>query len=299
MEKIICKETSVYAMSKDNPPVCRAKPGETLVFESFDCMGGQITCEENGVGGLDWDAINPASGPVYVEGAEPGDALKVEVLQIELAPTGLLCALPGNGIFGDEVTEETVRIVPIRDGAVEFAKDLRLPLDPMIGVIGVAPAGEAVACGTPGPHGGNMDNTRIGPGAVLYLPVFQLGALLAMGDVHACMGDGEIMVSGVETAARITVRIDLIKGVHLPTPVLERGDKVYVIASAPSLEKAIHDAARYMLELVRRSRQLSFNEAGMLLSAVGDAQVCQIVDPQVTARYALPRWILKEGNPVG
>ena len=295
MKTVIPKQSSIYAMSGENAPAAVIRPGDEVVFQSHDCMGGQITSEEQGVGALDWGAINPAAGPVYVEGAMPGDALKIEILSIRLASTGLLCALPENGIFGQEVTEESVKIVPIHDGVVEFTREIHLPVDPMIGVIGVAPPSGSISCGTPGVHGGNMDNTRIGPGAVLYLPVFCEGALLAMGDVHACMGDGEIMVSGVEAAADITVKVGLVKNAALPTPVLERDGSVYVISSADTLEKAIHDAARFMLEMVQKAQGLSFNEAGMLLSACGNAQVCQIVDPQVTARYALPKWLLKEG----
>src|SRR5699024_320307 len=106
---------------------------------------------------LDWDHINPATGPVYVEGAKAGDVLKVEILEIELEEEGTMCCLPGDGVLGPDVQQSSVKKVPVRDGICLF-DGIQIPANPMIGVIGVAPAGDPVPCGTPGSHGGNMDN---------------------------------------------------------------------------------------------------------------------------------------------
>ena len=292
--KEIKKDTCVYAMNKTNTPVYTATTGETLVFETFDCFKGQVTAESTTTGGLDWEAINPATGPVYIQGATQGDVLKVEILKIDLADTGVMCALPGGGIFGDEVKEESIKIIAVENGSAHFNENIKLPLTPMIGVIGVAPKDEAIPCGTPGSHGGNMDNTKIKEGATIYFPVFHDGALLAMGDVHACMGDGEIMVSGIEISAKITVKVEVIKQVPLENPIVESEDTVWVVASADTMEVALHNAARQMIDIVQKQQNLSFNEAGMLMSATGNAEVCQVVDPLVTMRFGMPKVLLGE-----
>ena len=135
----IRRETAVYAMSAKNPPAARAGSGDTLVFETADCFGGQIVKETDRMGALDWSRINPATGPVYVEGAEPGDTLKVEILQIALAPQAAMVEAPGEGITGLAATEEMTKILPVRDGAVVFSDRVTLPVCAMIGVIGTAP----------------------------------------------------------------------------------------------------------------------------------------------------------------
>ena len=162
----------------------------------------------------------------------------------------------------------------------------------MIGVIGVAPEKGAVNCGTPGNHGGNMDNKRIAAGAVLYFPVFHDGAIFSLGDVHAAMGDGEVMVSGVEIAADVKVRLSVIKGLKIETPMLENEDVCGVIYSHEQIEKAVFHAVRIMNEIVQKKRGLSFNDAGMLLSAVGDLKFCQVVDPERTVMMCIPKSIL-------
>lgn len=284
----------VYFMDKDEKPAASVAAGETVTFETVDCFGGQMTEEGTQIGALDWDRINPATGPVYVEGAEPGDILKVEIQRIETGELGIMAALPGEGVLGDGVLNPEVCRMPVKDGYVEFSEKIRLPKKPMIGVIGVAPAGEKVPCGTPGSHGGNMDNTRIGEGAVLYLPVFQKGALFALGDVHACMGDGEIMVSGVEISASVTVKIDVMKGKTLHNPALEDESAFYAIASEQNLEEAVKLSVSDMHEIVQNKLGLDYNKAGMLLSAAGDVQICQVVDPERTARFRMPKTILPE-----
>ncbi len=282
----------IYHMSGENPPAARVPDGSRLVFETEDCFGGQITREDQAIEALDWERINPATGPVWVEGAQPGDVLRVTIEKIQLADHGTMAAVPDSGIFGSRVQASRIKILPIREDEVEFRPGLTLPLRPMIGVIGVAPAEGKIPCGTPGSHGGNMDNTRIGEGTVLYLPVFVPGALLAIGDVHACMGDGEVMVTGVETSAQVTVTVKVLKGMTLRDPALETADRLYAVASHTDLSQAIHTAASAMLELTMERLGMDLEEAGMLLSACGNAEVCQIVDPLSTARFSMPRKIL-------
>jgi amidase len=162
----------------------------------------------------------------------------------------------------------------------------------MIGVIGTAPAIEEIPTGTPGQHGGNMDCKRIVEGATLYLPVHVPGALLSMGDLHAVMGDGEVIICGLEIAGEVTIRVSVIKDKILPLPLLREGEHLMTIASAETLDLAAKQATIQMHRFLTNELGLEFNEAGMLLSLVGDLRICQVVDPLMTARMELPLSIL-------
>lgn len=282
----------VYAMSPDNQPVAHVKSGDTLTFVTQDCFGNQFFDESVTMERLDWDHTNPATGPVFVEGAQPGDVLKVKIEKIDVADYGFMCALPGEGVLGSLVTESRLKKIAFRDGMAYFSDEIVIPCDPMIGVIGVAPAEGKIGCGEPGSHGGNMDNTRIREGATLYLPVFQEGALFALGDVHACMGDGEIMVSGLEIPAEVTVMLEVLKGVTIENPMLEDAEYCYTIASDEDVEKAFFAAVRAMAEIIMKKKNMSLEDAGMLLSAAGNLQFCQVVDPKRTVRMEVKKMVL-------
>ena len=204
-----------------------------------------------------------------------------------------MCALPDNGVLGSLVKEESVKRIKVEEGKVHFNEKLVFDVTPMIGVIGVAPENTSINCGTPGCHGGNMDNKRIKEGASLYFPVFHDGAIFSLGDVHAAMGDGEVMVSGVEISAEVKVRLSVIKGISIETPMLENEEICGVIYSHEEIEKAIFHAVRIMNERVQKNLGLSLNEAGMLLSAVGDLRFCQVVDPERTVMMCVPKKVMK------
>lgn len=290
----IKREHVVYAMSPDNAPVAHVKSGDTMIFETMDCFGGQIAKETDRMGTLDWSRINPATGPVFVEGAEPGDTLKVEILRIDLSEQAAMVEAPGEGITGLSAGEENTKILPVADGRVVFSSILSLPVNPMIGVIGTAPADEAVATGTPSFHGGNMDCKRIGAGATLYLPVNVEGALLAMGDLHAVMGDGEVCVCGAEIAGEVTVQVTVIKGQPLPLPFLVTQEHAMAIYSAEGLDAAAEGATLRMRSFLIDQVKLAPHEAGMLLSLTGDLRICQAVDPNKTCRMEIPLVVLEQ-----
>ena len=249
---MIIKDTCVFALGERSQQITHVNAGEEITFYTRDCFNNQITSEDYIFDHLDWDHINPATGPVFIEGAEKGDVLKVEILDIELDDMGTICCLPENGVLGADITENQVKKVPIKDGKAIF-NQFELPLNPMIGVIGVAPEKEPIPCGTPGRHGGNMDNTKIAKGATLYLPVFHDGAYFGCGDVHACMGDGEIMVSGVEIGAVVSLRFTVLKGISIDNPRLEDADNIYTIASSEDLEKAIYTATKDMCGVLQKA----------------------------------------------
>ena len=288
----IKRDTVVYAMSPDNAPVARAQNGDTIVFETMDCFSGQIAKPEDRLGSLDWSRINPATGPVYVEGAEAGDTLKVEILRIDLAPQAAIVEMPGSGVTGLAAQEEAVKLLPVQDGVVVLNEQISLPVKAMIGVIGTAPAEGAIATGTPDLHGGNMDCKRIGQGTTLYLPVNVPGALLAMGDLHAVMGDGEVCVCGAEIAGEITVRVSVVKGQPLPLPFLVTEDAAMAIYSAEGLDAAAEGTTLRMRSFLIDQVGMQPHEAGMLLSLAGDLRICQCVDPNKTCRMEVALGLL-------
>lgn len=286
-------DTRIHKMDRNNAPAAFAKSGDTVRFETLDCFGCQITSEDQRLGGLDWSGINPATGPLFIEGAMPGDVLKVEILSIELDDHGVMVDGPGEGVMGGLLKDEATKILPIENGMAKFNDKLSFPLKPMIGVIGTAPAGDGVDTGTPSAHGGNMDCTRIGAGATLYLPVNIEGALLAMGDLHAVMGDGEVGVCGVEIAGMVTVRVTALKNCALPTPFLINDDTAMTIFSAKTVDEASIGATLAMHTFLMQELGMNDHEAGMLLSVAGNLCICQIVDPEKTCRMELPRTVTK------
>ena len=289
---VISRENVVLQMSPNNVPVAHASPGDSVVFQTLDCFSNEIFKEDQLFSSVGWDRINPATGPLYVDGAKVGDILRVEVLDIKLDTQGVMTTAPNHGALGHIIDEEKTKIVPIVDGKAKFNDRIELDVNPMIGVIGTAPERDEIATGTPGTHGGNMDCKRIGKGSVVYLPVNVPGALLAMGDVHAVMADGEIVVCGIEIAAEITVKVDVLTGLSLPLPMVVQGEHVMTIASDETLDEAAITATEMMLDFVRQALGLDIHEAGMLLSVAGDLCICQIVDPLMTVRMEFPLWIL-------
>lgn len=287
-------EHTFYAFSADNPPALTVKPGEDLLMQAQDCYSNQIRSQDVRLSEVDWTKANPATGPVYVDGAEPGDTLVVGVLEIRPAESGLMRAMPGLGTLGHLLTEPKIRIMPIRDERVFFSDRVDLPLKPMIGVIGTAPRRGAIPNSTPGPHGGNMDCTLIAEGSTVYLPVEVPGALFGLGDLHAVMADGEILICGVEMAGWVRVRLNLLKGRALPLPLVENDELVATIHSHEDLGQAAQGAIETMARLLTEQVGLPLDEAGMLMSAVGNLRICQVVDPLMTCRMEFPKWVLEK-----
>jgi len=284
-------DRQVYAFSTTMTPVAQVAPGDRLLFETQDALGGQVKTEADILSDLDFSRINPATGPVEIEGAEPGDTLVVRALSIDCAASGAIVTGPGLGVLGNDMTRHVTRILPVEDGVVVF-NNLRLPARPMIGVIGVAPEEGEYPTGTAHRHGGNMDTKEIAAGCTLYLPVSQPGAMLALGDVHAIQGDGEICVSACEVDARVVVEVDVIKGRHAAWPIVEVDDAAFVLVSLPTIGEALEEATRQAVKLLADAHGLSLEGAAMLASLAADIGVSQLVDPNKTAKARISREML-------
>lgn len=283
---------TLFSFDKDLEPVLKVPSGETVRIRTKDCFGNQLQGPEDQLSEIDWEAINPATGPIYVEGAVAGGALKVHIDNIELDAQTSSCTGKDEGVCGDRFSDWATHFCKVEDGKVVWDERLSIPLAPMIGVIGVAPEGEPVNCGTPGKHGGNMDNTAIAAGATLYFPVAVDGALFGCGDMHAVMGDGEVSVSGAEVAGYATVTLTALPELSVPNPLIENETHFGIIVSAESLDKAAELAVQQMVDLLASRTNESEADLVMLLSLVADVRVCQMVDPEKTVRFVVPKYVL-------
>lgn len=294
MIKNIPKEHHIFKFSKENKPAMSINHGDVVEVETMDCFADQIKSSDDTMKGLDWNRINPAIGPIYVEEAKVGDALKVTIQKIEVNDYGIISTGKDLGVLGDRLEGLKFKIVKIENDHILFDDNLKIPLNKMIGVIGVAPEGEGFNCGTPHRHGGNMDNKMVCEGAAIYFPVFVEGALLALGDIHAAMGDGEIGVSGVEVGGKVTLKIEVVKELSLNNPLLENEKSISTIASKEVLDDAVNEAVSDMEKLLSPRIKLDKEDMAMLFSIVGNVEVCQVVDPLKTARFVMPKWVLEK-----
>ena len=290
--KTITRDYITNVLAKENPPCDRVRAGEIVAFETYDCFTNQFLPEEATFENVIRKPGNPATGPLYIEGAMQGDMLKIDILDIEMGPVGIVMLGPNSGSEKEEFPQKVLRRVPVKGGYAHFNERVKIPVKPMIGVIGVAPAGEGVSTITPMDHGGNMDCTQIKKGASLYLPVFVEGALLSMGDFHAVMGDGEVEDCGLEIEGRAIVRVSVVRNKNCVSyPMIETEDKLITLASREEVEEAWRAAARQMYEFMKEKVGMDYEEAGMLLTMTGDLVICQTVNPMKTVRMELPRHI--------
>ena len=284
----------IFNMSPDNEPIASCKSNDELIFKTQDCFGGQIETENMTLDELDWDNINPATGPLYIEDAEVGDVLKVKIKEINLNNQGAMTTIPEMGYLAEYLTGPETKVVKIENGKAVFNDKIKLPIEPMIGVIGVAPAVKSIDCGTPGSHGGNMDTKVIKEGTTVYFPVNVPGALLAMGDMHAVMGDGEVVICGVEIAGETRIEVEVLKDKNITNPMVEDETAFYTIASAENLDQATKRASDDMFKFLEKRLPLAANEIAMLMSLICDLQISQVVDPAKTARMKVNKNALKK-----
>jgi len=289
----ISREHVVGVLHDQNPPAAYCKSGDTVAFFTRDCYDDSVISETHDP--LARKFANPATGPLFVQEAEPGDILKVEILEIELAPTAVMRTSVTDGGLTGIIQEREVKIFAIEQDKIHFDQHLILKTDPMIGVIGTTPKdGDQVPTDTPREHGGNMDCRLIQSGSTLYLPVNTSGALLAMGDLHALMADGEVLICGMETRGKVTVRVGVLKNIQLPTPFLVAGTEVMTIQSADTLDAAARLASEQLHQFIMQACKLTINKTGMLMSLLAHMTICQVVDPLKTVRMSFPIKVLEQ-----
>ena len=298
-------ETQPHAFwDNSHPARLRIKPGDTVVFEVLEASSNQIKPDSTvkTLDTLSFDPIAPLSGPLAVEGAEPGDALEVEVISLEHKGWGWGAILPDFGLLADDYKVPYLHHFKIEGTWCWFNSHIRVPYEPFCGTMGVAPD-EAGRFNTlpPRRNGGNLDIRHLTPGARLWLPVLVPGALFSCGDCHAAQGDGEVNGTAIEMPCRVTLQFNLLKGVNLPelrfaTPAgrklttVDEGGYYVTTAAGPDLFKNAQQATRYMIEHLVKEHALTCEEAYCLCGVVLDLKISQIVDT--------PNWMVSAYLPL-
>jgi acetamidase/formamidase len=301
---------SHFGWDNSLPPAERVAPGSTILFHCHDSSAGQLgpssTVED--VKTLDFGKINPVSGPIYVEGAEPGDAVKVTIDSFVPSGFGWTANIPGFGLLADQFTEPALNVWKYDPATMEpalWSGHGRVPLKPFAGTIGNALA-------EPGHHsvvpprrvGGNLDIRDLAAGTTLYLPVEVAGALFSVGDTHAAQGDGEVCGTAIESPMDVVLTLDLVKGANLrtprfttPGPVTRHLDaKGYEVTTGigPDLMTAARDAVAAMIDFLSATRNMNPVDAYMLVSTCGDLRISEIVDmPNWVVSFYFPRCVFE------
>jgi acetamidase/formamidase len=287
-------------------PVLRVAPGESVEFEVFEASGGQLSPQStvDDVGRMDFGKVNPVTGPVFIDGAEPGDVLKVTLLSFKPSGWGWTANIPGFGLLADEFKAPALHLWSYDAATLApafFGRWGKVPLKPFTGTIGVAPAEAGLHSIVPPRRvGGNMDVRDIAAGTELYLPVEVAGALFSVGDTHAAQGDGEVCGTAIESPMSVALKFDLVKATPLafprfitPGPVSRHLDtRGYEVTTGigPDLMEGARAAVRAMVELLAKRHGMPPVEAYMLCSVCGDLRVSEIVDvPNWTVSFYFPR----------
>ena len=277
-----------HGWNNANAPALRIAPGETIEFQTVDSSGGQLSAASTlaDLGRLDFAKVNPVTGPVSIDGAEPGDAIKVTLLEFGPSGWGWTANIPGFGLLADDFKDPALHIW--KYDAATLAPALygpggKVPLKPFCGTIGLAPA-EAGQHSVVPPRrmGGNMDIRDMAAGTELYLPVEVAGGLFSVGDTHACQGDGEVCGTAVEYPSTTTIQVDVIKGWALEWPRLENEHRIMCIGSARPLEDAARIAYKDLVLWMEAEYGFDRWDAYMMLSQCGVVRLGNFVDPKYT-----------------
>lgn len=294
--KIVRRTNVIYSFDPRHKPVERIKPGELILLQTEDAFGGQVETEDASVDELDWSKVDGATGPVFVENAEPGDTLVVEIVDIRVEEKGVIVTIPKYGILGERRFNPSTRIVRISNGCIHFDEDVRVKAKPMIGTIGVAPKSGDIPSGSLGRHGGNMDVKNLTAGTKLYLPVFVKGALFAAGDMHAVQTDGELCVSSIEVAGEVLLKFNLVKKKEPEWPILETQGHYAFLACGDTLEEAVALASEAAVKALMREYDWPFEKAYMFGSIAVNLEISQVVDPKRGVRAVISKDFLSLDN---
>ncbi|WP_027040148.1 acetamidase/formamidase family protein [Mesorhizobium ciceri] len=291
-------------------PAERVAPGSTIEFQCLDSSGGQLQADSTvaDVARLDFATVNPVTGPIFVEGAEPGDALKVTIEMFKPSGFGWTANIPGFGLLADDFKEPALNIWKYDAASLEpalFGKNARVPLKPFAGTIGNALAEKGHHSVVPPRRvGGNLDIRDLAAGTTLYLPVEVAGALFSVGDTHAAQGDGEVCGTAIESPMDVVLKLDLVKDARLktprfttPGPVTRHLDaKGYEVTTGigPDLMTGAREAVAQMVDLLAGRYKIDPVEAYMLASVCGDLRISEIVDmPNWVVSFYFPRCVFE------
>jgi acetamidase/formamidase len=281
-----------FTWDAGNEPVLTIDSGDTVVVHTRDVSDNQITSEStvDVIAGLDWDRVYPLAGPIAVHGAQPGDTLAIEVLDLHTQGWGWTAILPGLGLLSEEFPDPYLRIFDLTAGDVtHLREDIAIPIEPFMGTMGVCPEGaSAQPVMPPGIFGGNMDTRQLTRGTTLYLPVQVEGGRFSCGDAHAAQGDGEVCVTGLESPMYGALRFTLHKDRPIPAPQYLTGGALAprvadgpwygTTGVGPDLFVGAQEAVRAMVDHLAAEYGLSPEDAYLLCSLCVDLRISEIVD---------------------
>jgi len=269
-------------------PAISIASGEELVVETWDAYKGVWRADQEP------PEVGAATGPIAVEGAGPGDALRIDILAITPGPAAMHDVRPGRGFLGETFTERRPTVMPIRDGHLMFPDGIRIPLRPSIGLIATTPTVRQITAGDSGPYGGDLDMQELVAGSTLWLPVFVPGGLLVLGDCHAVVGDGAVGGTGAECSAEVTLRITGEKDRQLPGPRALTPQHFAVLASGEDVGQTMRQAVRHMVDFLVQERGMEPYAAYSLLSLAGDVRMSRTFRPLSPVKMLLARQVLEQ-----
>ena len=305
----LSKEQVHFRWDKDLSPVLTIDSGDTVVFETRDVIDNQFgfDSQTEEIDLIDGKRVYPLAGPVAVNGAEPGDTLEVEILELKTGSWGWMYILPEHGLLEEDFPDAYLRTFDLSDGEyIHFREDIRVPIQPFLGTMGVCPKGAKDArIMPPGSFGGNMDIRQLTVGTKLYLPVQEAGALFSCGDGHAAQGDGEVCVTALECPMTATLKFRLIKGKEIPspqfltkgalTPKVDHKGFYGTTGVGPDLMIAAKDAVRAMVYHIAETYEMDPKDAYLLASLCVDLKISEIVDDgQYIVSALLPLAVFSE-----
>ena len=279
----------IYMFSPENKPAYAVENGERVLIETRDCFSGKARTAKDLFEDIAMGNVNPATGPIEVNGLSAGETLCVSIEKIKFGKTGVMMCSPNLGILSEDVRKSRTKIIPIKGGKALFSPDIEVGLNPHIGVMGVSPLKDEVPVFYPGDFGGNLDTVEVREGSKVYLPTYHDGAMVSVGDVHAAMGDGEVCGTGIEVAAEVTVRLSKNDDVELKRPMIETPTEWIAYAAAKTLDKAAKMATSDLVRFISNRQGIDFEEAYMLASAAANLRVSQVVDPLMAARMSISK----------
>ena len=269
-------------------PAIAIASGEELVVETWDAYMGVWGAHEQPT------VMGPATGPIAVDGASAGDALKVDILAIQPGPAAMHDVRAGRGFLGEEFTRRWPTVMPIRDGHLQFPGGLKIPVNPSVGLIATTPNEIQQTASDSGPYGGDIDMKELTAGSTIWLPVFVPGGLLVLGDCHAVVGDGAVGGTGAECAAEITLRVTVEKGMGIERPRALTPQYFVTVSYGEDVAEAMRQAVRDMVQFLVREKGMEPYAAYSLLSLAGDVRVSRTFRPISPVKMMLSRQVLEQ-----
>ena len=288
--KRLTKDKHIYFLDPNAIPAITIAPGEELIVETWDAFEGARDLKA-----IDARTLKgPATGPIYVKGATPGDALKVEFISIKPAKESVHMVNPGRGYLDEEFNQYRVTILPIEGDHLLFPGGIKLPLRPSLGLVATTPTYVQNTASDSGPYGGDIDMQELVEGSTIYMPVFVEGGLLAMGDCHSIVGDGAVAGTGAETEAEIHIRVTLEKGLNLNAPRALTPEYFVTLSYGEELGPAMKQAVRDMVDFLVQEKGMKPYDAYSLLSLAGDIRISRTFRPISPVKMLLSRKVLEQ-----